>query len=486
MSLGSRIAFATWRLYRTSALARRFLEPVVARSARRGLERHEEFVLEAEPSPAWAGSAASRAERRLRALLKHWGARVAVSLEGAPGGEGGAVTVEGAVRFEEVREGPTLEELAAGGHPIARRVYGDPPIRGLRARLGQGTRSGAAPSSATVALDARVLAPSFVTSPWGCVVADAIDGALGRADWRDPLPPLVSARIDDVTGERGLAWLRVFEESGIGPSIGTLHDRWLAGPSVEALVAASRRAVSVSPHAFDMDRFIWFDAPRGAPFSPDAMESHRARIERDIRATGLVLGKTLNAHFDVYGESALEAARALGFRYVLGEHEAGQDWREGPRARDPLGTPLYCYGRVGPLVAYQAEGAIASSAAPASRYDWLRNSLAVDRATNLPVKESLDRAGAVRQGVTQLLSALHGGFPAYLLMHELHLDALGADVVGELLAAVLREVRARAPAARPAPFDELPAACAARLTSSDPGSLAAAPPPPAHPGSPSY
>ncbi|HZU95583.1 MAG TPA: hypothetical protein VFF73_02665, partial [Planctomycetota bacterium] len=314
-----------------------------------------------------------------------------------------------------------------------------------------------------VVLDARVLSPTFVTSPWGCVIPDAFDWALGRKDWRDPLPPLVSARIDDVTGEKGLSWLRAFEEHGIRPSIGTLHDRWLAGPSVKALVEASRRGSSVSPHAFDMDRFIWFDAHDARPFSAERMAEHEAKIARDVASTGLVLGKTLNAHFDVVGETALEPALRLGFRYLLGEHEVGQDWREPPRTREPLGTPLYCYAR-GKLVAFQAEGAIASSAAPRSRYDWLRNFLAVDRRTNLPVRESLDRKGAVAQGVTQLLSALYAGFPAYLLAHELHLDALGPEVVGELLSEVLREVRARVPGIVPSPFDDLPAACAKRLS----------------------
>src|SRR5439155_1166814 len=101
-----------------------------------------------------------------------------------------------------------------------------------------------------IALEARVLSPALVASPTGSLVAETIDRALGRTDWREPLPPLVSARIDDVTGEAGLGWLRAFEEQGIRPSIGTLHDRWLGGPSVKALVAASERGCSVSPHAF--------------------------------------------------------------------------------------------------------------------------------------------------------------------------------------------------------------------------------------------
>jgi hypothetical protein len=67
--------------------------------------------------------------------------------------------------------------------------------------------------------------------------------------------------------------------------------------------------------------------------------------------------------------------------------------------------------------------------------------------------------------VRQLLSSLHAGSPAYLLAHEVHLDALGPEVVGELLASVLREVKERVPGVRCAPFDELPAACAARARS---------------------
>ncbi len=434
MSAGSRLAFAAWKLYRTSPLARTFLDPMIRRSAESGLARHEEFVRDAEPSERWGRG--TRDEKRLQAFLRHLGAR-----ETPP------------VAFAETVEGPTLEELHASGHEITRRVHGEPPLAALRARV----------DGARVTLDARVLSPAFLTSPWGSVVLDAFDLALGRKDWRDPLPPLVSARIDDVSGERGLGWVRPFEELGLRPSIGTLHDRWLAGPSVKALVEASKRGCSVSPHAFDMDRFIWFDAHAARPFAAEQMNRHREKIERDCRETGLVLGKTLNAHFDVIGETALDTAKALGFEYVLGEHEIGQDWRSPPRARDPLGTPLYCYDRAGPLVAFQAEGAIASSASPRSRYDWLRNFVAVDRRTNLPVKEGLDRKGAVRQGVTQLLSALHAGFPAYLLAHEVQLDALGPETIGELLADVLREVKERVPEVRVAPFDELPAACARRL-----------------------
>ncbi|MBI3725219.1 hypothetical protein HY251_14910, partial [bacterium] len=274
------------------------------------------------------------------------------------------------------------------------------------------------------------------------MLSDAIDLALGRKDWRDPLPPLISARIDDVSGREGLSWLPAFEKNGILPSIGTFHDDWLrAGErAVRPLVEASKRGCSVSPHAFEAEKFIWFDAPRGRSFSLEEMDAHRARIARDVAATGLVLGKTINAHFDVIGETAVPAANALGFRYALGEHVLGQDWREAPRARDPLGTPLYCYGPLDPggkLFGFQAEGAIASSAAKRSRYDWLRNFIALDAKTGKPIKESLDREGAVRQGIVQLLSALYAGFPAYLLAHEIHLDALGPDLVGELLEAVL-------------------------------------------------
>jgi hypothetical protein len=434
MSAGSRLAFAAWKLYRTSPLARTFLDPMIRRSAETGLARHDEFVRDVEPSERWGQG--TRDEKRLRAFLGHLGAR-----ETPP------------VVFADAVEGPTLEELRAGGHAITRRVFGEPPLAGLRAKV-EGSR---------VTLDARLLSPFFVTSPWGSVVLDAFDLALGRKDWRDPLPPLVSARIDDVSGEHGLGWLRPFEEKGIRPSIGTLHDRWLAGPSVKALVEAATRGSSISPHAFDMDRFIWFDAHAARPFPRERMTLHRDKIERDCKETGLVLGKTLNAHFDVVGETALEAAKALGFEYVLGEHEIGQDWRSHPRARDPLGTPLYCYGPAGPLVGFQAEGAIASSASPRSRYDWLRNFVEVDRRTNLPVKEGLDRKGAVQQGVTQLLSALYAGFPAYLLAHEVQLDALGPETLGELLGDVLREVKERVPEIRLASFDELPAACAKRL-----------------------
>jgi hypothetical protein len=313
-------------------------------------------------------------------------------------------------------------------------------------------------------LDERSLSPSFVASPWGSVLEDAVGAVANGEGWRDPLPPLISARIDDVNGREGLSWLPAFEKHGILPSIGTFHDEWMqSGGSVRALVEASKRGCSVSPHAFAAEEFIWFDAPRGCPFSKERMEEHRATIARDVQATGLVLGKTLNAHFDVIGETAVSAAHALGFRYALGEHVLDQDWRDAPRARDPLGTPLYSYGPLdseAKLTGFQAEGAIASSAAKRSRYDWLRNFLELDPETGAPIKESLDREGAVRQGVTQLLSALYAGFPAYLLAHEVHLDALGADLVGELLEAVLREVRSRVPAARTAPFDELPAACA--------------------------
>lgn len=477
MTLGSRIAFATWKLYRTSAVARRFLDPMIRRSAEKGLSGHEAFVERAAPSPPWttpretaggpltvslAGAPLDR--DRLVAVLNHWRARYVVR----PGGDSSPLAVglvpddglrSGRVVFGAARDGDhetTLEQLAAARHPIALRAPASPGRPPLLLVVDE-------EPSRRVILPPEVLSPAFLASPWGCVVADALDWALESSDWRDPLPPLVSARIDDVTGEKGLAWLRAFEERGIRPSLGTLHDRWLAGPSVEALVAASRRGVSVSPHAFDMDRFIWFDAHSARPFSNERMDEHRGKIERDVAATGLLLGQTLNCHFDVFGETALAAAHRLGFRYVLGEHRPGQDWREAPRARGPLGTPLYCYERVGPLLAFQAEGAIASSAARRSRYDWLRNFLAVDRRTNLPVKESLDRAGAVRQGVTQLLSALHAGFPGYLLAHEVHLDVLGGDVVAELLDEVLREVRERVPGMKTAAFDELPRACEGRV-----------------------
>jgi hypothetical protein len=335
-------------------------------------------------------------------------------------------------------------------------VYDESPVAGVRLELRDSPRG--------VTLDPRLLLPEFVASPWGSVLSRVLDVVVGADDWRAPLPPLVSARVDDVTGARGLTWLAPLEATGIRPSIGTLHDVWLASgrTAVEGVVAASRRGASVSPHAFDMDRFIWFDAPRGRAFPAARMEEHRTKLEADVRATGLVLGKTLNAHFDVVGDTGAAAAFALGFRYLLGEHSLGQDWRAPPRARDPLGTPLYAYGPAGPFFGYQAQGAIASSAARRSRYDWLRNFMELDPRTGLPLRESLDRTGAIGQGATQLLAALHAGFPGYLLAHEVHLDALGGELVGELLDAVLALVRERVPGVKTTAFDELARSCGAR------------------------
>jgi hypothetical protein len=488
VGLGSRVAFAAWRLYRTSGLARRALDSVIRRSAIKTMARHDAFVDAVCPRAPWsdprptpggplrvvvAAGEAGRVERaRLFALLNHWDARYEVSTVVAP--PPFFVTLEPSAASPGTSNAPAVTLAFAPDTPpleqareLLTRVHGENPRPGLRAHVA---------SPGKVILDVGVLAPRFAASPWGSVLPDAIDRALCRADWRTPLEPLVSARVDDVTGAAGLGWLAAFEEAGIQPSVGTLHDVWMrAGKdAVNGLVAASRRGVSVSPHAFDMDTFIWYFAPGGRPFTAAAMEAHRHTLARDLEATGLVLGKTLNAHFDVIGDSAAATARALGFRYVLGEHELSQDWREGPRGRDPIGTPLYSYGPLGhtQLFGVQAGGAIASSATPGSRYDWLRNFLAVDGKTNRPTGASLDRSGAVRQGVGQILSALHAGFPAYLLTHEVHLDALGRDGVAELLDKVLGEVRARVPNVRVAAFDELPAACEAHLKK-----LAAAPHP---------
>jgi hypothetical protein len=469
VSVGSRVAFVTWRLYRTSAVARVALDPVIKRSAVAGLARHAAFVTDAlakarVAAPRETSGAplrvvlgpvtASATKDRLFALLNHWGARYEVARRDVRG-----LLLEGArgasLAIEPLADGPRLETLR--GHAALARVYGESPSPDLRARDDAGR----------LVLDAGILAPGFVTSAWGSVLPDAIDGVVGARDWRSPLPPLVSARVDDVTGAGGLGWLAALEAQGLRPSIGTLHDTWLASgeSAVQGIVAAAKRGSSVSPHAFSMDRFFWFDAPHAAPFSDESVAAHWAKVDRDCRATGLVLGKTINAHFDVIGANAARAAIERGFRYVLGEHELSQDWREAPRARDPLGTPLYSYGPAGDgLFGFQAGGSLPSSAAPASRYDWLRNFLEVDRRTNRPVRASLDRAGAVRQGVTQLLSALFAGFPAYLIAHEIHLDTIGGELVGEVLEAVLREVKARVPEIRPAPFDELPASCAARAT----------------------
>lgn len=519
MTLGSRLAFAAWRLYRTNTLARSVLTPRLRRSAEKGLARHEAFEDACAPSEAWGAprpsadpvldvhvdSASSELAARLFGLLNHWGARYRVVASGGEGigprrgafvgiaraGERSDPLAPGTVSLVPYlprgarSEGEPIwtavsHAARVGEAPYVARVYGErppvdaqamvaPPGSSWRRNDGRVERY----DRPTVAFDERILTPRFTASAWGCVLGDAIDWVVGRKDWRAPLPALVSARVDDVTGAGGLGWLGALEDHGIRPSVGTLHDEWLASgeAAVRGVVAASTRGASVSPHAFSMERFIWYDAPRGCPFSLAAMQAHRAKLEADARATGLRFGRTLNAHFDCVGTSALEAARALGFRYVLGEHALDQDWRSGPRRRDPLGTPLFATGWLDAgrtFLGYQAAGAIASSAAPLSRYDWLRNFLELDPATGRPIAASLDRAGAVRQGVTQLLSGLHAGLGGYLVAHEMHLDALGREVVGALVADVLREVKARVPGAAPAPFDELPAALEARARAADP------------------
>src|SRR4051794_10008015 len=90
MTLGSRVAFATWRLYRTSSLARRFLDPVIRRSAEKGLANHELFVVAAAPSDAWwrpwdLAGARSPAHARAVSLFRHWNARLPLEPLGVPG-----------------------------------------------------------------------------------------------------------------------------------------------------------------------------------------------------------------------------------------------------------------------------------------------------------------------------------------------------------------------------------------------------------------
>ena len=233
MSFGSRAAFFTWRLYRTSALARRFLDPVIRRSAEKGLARHDSFVEGVAPPDAWSTprpvsgaplvvglpATPTLASQRLVALLGHWGARYSLGASHrgalARARRRGGRALGGRVVFGSPTDGNAetlLEQL--GDHPVIRRTRKSGP---LPVEIGRLSLSISERPFRRALLDPAMLAPSFVASPWGSVVADALDWALERTDWREPLPALVSARIDDVTGEKGLGWLRALEDQGVRP-----------------------------------------------------------------------------------------------------------------------------------------------------------------------------------------------------------------------------------------------------------------------------
>ena len=64
--------------------------------------------------------------------------------------------------------------------------------------------------------------------------------------------------------------------------------------------------VELSPHAYNVKKFIFYDVPNAKPISKNEFEKKWMLIEKNFSDWGWVISPVVNAHFHAYSEENFE------------------------------------------------------------------------------------------------------------------------------------------------------------------------------------
>src|SRR5206468_11636970 len=114
------------------------------------------------------------------------------------------------------------------------------------------------------------------------------------------LPALIALRLDDVAGENLNTYMVPMLDRGWKPNVGVflkeMHER---EPRIHTRLSswARERLIDVSPHAFTANDFLFFDYPRGIPFSKIEFDAKWRQATTLFQQWGFPLSPVLNTHF---------------------------------------------------------------------------------------------------------------------------------------------------------------------------------------------
>jgi len=166
--------------------------------------------------------------------------------------------------------------------------------------------------------------------------------------------------------------------------------------------------LEISPHAFSANDFIFFDYPRGLPYTENAFKDRWKRVKQMLASRSLPLSPVLNAHFHALSSVCLPVLAQEGVRFQYGELALDKTIRE-PDARFlPSGDPTATTGQFGDGLLYIYSGdSTLSCNQPVSLYDFLMH-----------VKKPNALEEAAKRLLHRLRLTLNCGFASFVTTHE--------------------------------------------------------------------
>src|SRR5439155_2126986 len=110
---------------------------------------------------------------------------------------------------------------------------------------------------------------------------------------------------------------------------------------------ARERLIDVSPHAFTANDFLFFDYPRGIPFSKIEFDAKWRQATTLFQQWGFPLSPVLNTHFHTLSACAQPMLGEAGIKYFYSELAPDSVSRQPSPRYYPSGDPTLTTGQPG-------------------------------------------------------------------------------------------------------------------------------------------
>jgi len=238
----------------------------------------------------------------------------------------------------------------------------------------------------------------------------------------------IGLRIDDVKGDNISIYLDDICQHNWNPDLGIfLDDIEKSRKSVKKYLSDlnKKNLVSIGPHSYSNEKFIFYNYPKGRPYSQSEFDSIWNDVLSQFTRYKFNLSPVINAHFHVLSESAASRIVENGVKYFFSELEIGEHKSIPSDKYWPSGDPQNCTGALnnsdGDGVFQLSSGDnILDTLNPKSNYDFLMHS----NDFNLNI---------IRERILyRLKMSLDCGFAAYITTHEYLINNMGFDRIKDL------------------------------------------------------
>lgn len=203
--------------------------------------------------------------------------------------------------------------------------------------------------------------------PLDRVFRDSIVWATKKPYIMKPMPPFVTARIDDISfsGSRvfkhketlaGLRWLDILNKYGFRANAGLFVDDIPEEDSKRFKEKEGLGLAEFSPHAFvdfgfrdKDDSCSIYMRHTGEEFTNEELKKNFERVDSKFKKWGINYSKTVNVHYSEIGINSLPFLRERGHKYLMASIRVGKSYFA-PDARSwqlpPYSNRDFCFGHI--------------------------------------------------------------------------------------------------------------------------------------------